>query len=169
LFHPHGSSYCSFTIVLPKRKFSDVKHMDPFYCCMSQESLLSYPHGSFYCLSQLFYQKGNSLIVKHMVPLLLLNKLGNLYCTTHMLSSIVLQITPTLLLSYMLLSTCYYPFYSHPPLSSLFRKLLSFSSSLLSIPYIREKIPPPTCNLHTTYHLQPTLKSTYNLPPTCLL
>ena len=164
MFHPHGSSYCSFTIVLPKRKFSDVKHMDPFYCCMSQESLLSYPHGSFYCLSQLFYQKGNSLIVKHMVPLLLLNKLGNLYCTTHMLSSIVLQITPTLLLSYMLLSTCYYPFYSHPPLSSLFRKLLSFSSSLLSIPYIREKIPPPTCNLHQTYtQLTPNLHNLINL------
>ena len=81
-----------------------VKHMDPCYCCINQESLLSYPHGSLYCLSQLFYQRRNFLIVKHMVPLLLLNKLGNLYCTTHMLSSIVLQIVPPYCYH-----TCFFP------------------------------------------------------------
>ena len=135
--YPHGFFYClisSFTIVLPNRKFLDVKHTDPFYCCINQESLLFHPHGSSYCLTSSFtivLPKRKFSDVEHMDPfllsltivlpkrkfldceahgpLLLLNKLGNLYCTTHMLSSIVLQITPVHASFHMLLPFLFTP------------------------------------------------------------
>ena len=76
-----------------------VRHMDPFYCCINQGSLLSYVHGFFYCLTSSFtivLPNRKFLDVKHTDPFLLLYKSGIL----------IVPSTWVLLLSYIFFHNC---------------------------------------------------------------